>query len=39
MLFISDIQYYVPVKLYKTAGSIHLFKITGKVMMEKVKIK
>ena len=30
MLCISDIQYYVPVKLCKTAGSIHLFKITGK---------
>ena len=29
MLFISDIQYYVLVKLCKTAGSIHLFKITG----------
>ena len=38
MLFISDIQYYVPVKLYKTAGSIHLFKITGKIMMDKVKL-
>ena len=24
MLFISDIQYYIPVKLCKTAGSIHL---------------
>ena len=30
ILFISDVQYYVPVKLCKTAGSIHLFKITGK---------
>ena len=38
MLFISDIQYYVPVKLCKTAGSIHLFKITGKIMMHKVKL-
>ena len=28
MLFISDVQYYVPVKLCRTAGSIHLFKIT-----------
>ena len=27
MLFISDIQNYVPIKLCKTAGSIHLFKI------------
>ena len=38
MLFISDIQYYVPVKLCKTAGSIYLFKITGKIMMDKVKL-
>ena len=38
MLFISGIQYYIPVKLYNKAGSIHLFKITGKVMMEKVKL-
>ena len=38
MLFISDIQYYVLVKLCKTAGSIHLFKITGKITMDKVKL-
>ena len=38
MLFISDIQYYIPVKLCKTAGSIQLFKITGKITMEKVKL-
>ena len=38
MLFISDIQYYILVKLCKTAGSIHLFKITGKIMMDKVKL-
>ena len=25
MLFISDVQYYVPIKLCKTAGSTHLF--------------
>ena len=31
MLFISDVQYYVPKKLCKTAGSIHLFKITGTI--------
>ena len=37
LLFISDVQYYVPVKLCKTASSIHLFKITGKIMMDKVK--
>ena len=38
MLFISEVQYYILVKLCKTAGSIHLFKITGKVMMDKVKL-
>ena len=38
MLFISDIQYNVPVKLCKTAGSIHLFKITGKLTPDKVKL-
>ena len=38
MLFISDVQYYVQVKLCKTAGSIHLFKITGKITMDKVKL-
>ena len=27
MMFISDVKNYVPIKLYKTAGSIHLFKI------------
>ena len=39
MLFISDIQYYVPIKLCKTAGSIHLFKITGILAPDKVKLK
>ena len=38
MFFISDIQYFVPIKLCKTAGSIHLFKITGILMPDKVKI-
>ena len=38
MLFISDIQYYIPITLCKTAGSIHLFKITGKLTSDKVKL-
>ena len=38
MFFISDVQYYVLVKLWKTAGSIHLFKITGKLTPDKVKL-
>ena len=29
MLFFSNVEYYVPVKLCKTAGSIHLFKSIG----------
>ena len=29
MLFISDVQYYVLIKLCKAAGSIDLFRITG----------
>ena len=39
MLLISNAQYYVPVKLCKTTGSIHLFKITGKLIPEHVKLK
>ena len=38
MIFISDVQYYVPIKLCKTAGSIHLFKITGMLKPENVKL-
>ena len=38
MIFISDIQYYAPIKLCKTAGSIHLFKITGTLKPENIKL-
>ena len=38
MLFISDVQYYVPIKLCKTADSIHLFKIRGILTPDKVKL-
>ena len=38
MIFISDVQYYVPIKLCKTAGSIHLFKITGTLKPENIKL-
>ena len=38
ILFILDIQHYVLVKLCKLAGSIHLFKISGKLMIDKVKL-
>ena len=38
MIFISDIKSYVPVKLCKTSGSIHLFKLTGSINKENVKL-
>ena len=38
MIFISDGQYYVPIKLCKTTGSIHLFKITGTLNSENIKL-
>ena len=38
MIFISDVQYYVPIKLCKTAGSIHLFKIIGMLKPENIKL-
>ena len=38
MIFISDVQNYIPTKLYKTAGSIHLFKITGILKAENIKL-
>ena len=39
MLFISDAQNYTPIKMCRTAGSIHLFKITGKLILEHIKLK
>ena len=38
MLFFSDIQIYVPKKLCKTAGSIHLFKIKGALKSGDIKL-
>ena len=37
-IFISDVQYYVPIKLCKTTGSIHLFKIIGMLKPENIKL-
>ena len=37
--FISDAQYYVPVKLCRTTGNMHLFQILGKLTPEHVKLK
>ena len=39
MLFVSDGQYYILVKLCRTVGSIHLFKIVGKLTPEYMKLK
>ena len=39
ILYIFDVQYYVPLKLCKTAGSINLFRITGTLTSENVKLK
>ena len=39
IIFISNIQYYVPIKLCKTTGSIQLFKMMGMLKPENVKLK
>ena len=39
MLFISNTQYYVLVKLCRTAGSIYLFKMTGNLTSEQITLK
>ena len=38
MIFISDVQNYIPIKLCKTVGSIHLLKITGMLKDENIKL-
>ena len=38
VLFISDIQHYIPIKLCKTSGSLHLFKITGTLTSEDIRL-
>ena len=38
MIFISDVQYYIPIKVCKTAGSMHLFKIIGTLKPENIKL-
>ena len=38
VLFISDVQLYIPIKLCKTSGSLHLFKITGTLTSEDIKL-
>ena len=38
MLFISDVPNYIPIKLCKAAGSIHLFKIKGMLKAENINL-
>ena len=38
VLFISDVQHYIPIKLCKTSRSLHLFKITGTLTSEDIKL-
>ena len=38
VLFISDVQHYIPKILCKTSGSLHLFKITGTLTSEDIKL-
>ena len=38
MIFISDVENYIPIKLCKAAGSIHLFKVSGTLKAENVKL-
>ena len=38
MIFISDVQYNVPIKLCKTVGSIHLLKIMGMLKPKNIKL-
>ena len=36
MIFLSDMKSYIPIKLCKTSGSIHLFKLTGSINKENI---
>ena len=38
MLFISDVQNYIQIKLCKTSGSIHLFRIQGALKPGDIKL-
>ena len=38
VLFISDVQNYIPIKQCKTSGSLHLFKIKGMLKPEDIKL-
>ena len=36
MIFLSDIKSYIPIKLCKTSGSIHIFKLMGSINKENI---
>ena len=38
MLFISDVQNYIPIELCKTSGSSHLLKIKGTLKSKDIKL-
>ena len=38
VLFISDVQHYIAIRLCKTSGSLHLFKITGTLISEDIRL-
>ena len=38
VLFISDVQHYIPIRLCKASGSLHLFKITGTLTSEDIRL-
>ena len=38
VLFISDVHHYIPIKLCKTSGSPHLFKIKGTLKSEDIRL-
>ena len=37
-MFISDVQQYIPIKLCKTSGSPHLFKMTGTLRSDDIRL-
>ena len=38
VLFILDVQHYIPIRLCKTSGGLHLFKIMGTLTSEDVRL-
>ena len=38
VLFISDVQHYIQIRLCKTSGSLHLFKIRGTLTSEDIRL-